>query len=290
MFCVFSNWFFPGGLGLSSQMLELFLTETPMEVNATNEYGLTALDMLSLDPSQRGDMKISELLSSYDCERSRRPRTQFQVARPTKAQSWKARFSWFQKQKKDKDWFKEKHNTLLIVATLIATVTFAAGLSPPGGVWQDSNNTSSGKAIQNDKEPTNFKHFMYFDMSGLVSSLFIILFLVSGLPLKNHVTTWILVITMWVAVTSVTMAFVYGTRLVVVSERISQKLFWVLVSWTGFMGILLFWHFICFVFHLIHYGLSPIWLRFEDKFLRRSERVSEDHQGNGDVGMTRVPV
>ncbi|KAJ8638687.1 hypothetical protein MRB53_012954 [Persea americana] len=289
------------------QMLELFLTETQVKVNATNEYGFTALDILAQGPSQCDDMGIHHLLSSFGCKRNRKPNTQFQITNPFKPQSWKKRLmkkltpsSWFQKQKKDKDWFKEKHNTLLIVATLIATVTFAAGLSPPGGVWQDSNSSPSpspsplsmqenraGKAIQNKFEPRNFKLFMYFDMSGLVSSLFIILFLVSGLPLKNVLTTWILVITMWVAVTSVTMAFVYGTRLVVVSDRISRKLFWVLVSWTGFMGLLLFWHFIVFIFHLIHLCLSltPVWLWVADKVRKRNERVSGEHQKEKELEM-----
>ncbi|KAJ0091104.1 hypothetical protein Patl1_14550 [Pistacia atlantica] len=40
-------------------------------------------------------------------------------------------------EKKD-DWLKEMSNALMVVASLIATVTFQAGLNPPGGVWQDT--------------------------------------------------------------------------------------------------------------------------------------------------------
>ncbi|XXG57424.1 hypothetical protein AAC387_Pa03g4583 [Persea americana] len=250
------------------KMLELFLSKKQVDVKATNGCDCTALDILSQVPRDYGDREISHLLSNAGCNTNRKSK---QNSSPTNDQ--KKRCCWGRTQKKDKNWFREKHNTLLIVATLIATVTFAAGLSPPGGVWDESkvlNETRSpspspseksdcpmpevinaGTAIQNECHSKKFKLFMYFDLSGLVSSLFIILFLVSGLPLKNHLTTWILVITMWVAVTSVIMAFIYGTRLIVDSYNIGDKLTWVLIGWSGIMVILLFWHLMVLLFRLI---------------------------------------
>lgn len=35
------------------------------------------------------------------------------------------------------DWIERKRNTLMIVASLIATMAFQAGLNPPSGVWQE---------------------------------------------------------------------------------------------------------------------------------------------------------
>jgi hypothetical protein len=33
------------------------------------------------------------------------------------------------------NWMEETRGTLMIVATVIATMAFQAGISPPGGVW-----------------------------------------------------------------------------------------------------------------------------------------------------------
>ncbi|KAK7856468.1 hypothetical protein CFP56_023122 [Quercus suber] len=56
-----------------------------------------------------------------------------QLGEPKKSKSW---FKHFQYNPK-KDRAGDVRNILLIVATLIAAVTFQAGVNPPGGVWQD---------------------------------------------------------------------------------------------------------------------------------------------------------
>ncbi|KAJ1387227.1 PGG domain [Sesbania bispinosa] len=36
------------------------------------------------------------------------------------------------------NWIKETRGTLMVVATVIATMTFQSALNPPGGVWQEN--------------------------------------------------------------------------------------------------------------------------------------------------------
>ncbi|XXG57426.1 hypothetical protein AAC387_Pa03g4585 [Persea americana] len=127
-------------------MLELFLSTTQADVNATDGCDCTALDILSQGPSDYGDMDISHLLSDAGCNTNRRTQ---QNSSPTNARKkrWMPR-SWGRRHKKGENWYQEKHNTLLLVATSIATVTFAAGLSPPGGVWGES------KALNENRSPS----------------------------------------------------------------------------------------------------------------------------------------
>ena len=35
------------------------------------------------------------------------------------------------------DWFQEVQGTMMLVATVIATVAFQGAINPPGGVWQE---------------------------------------------------------------------------------------------------------------------------------------------------------
>ncbi|KAI3969146.1 hypothetical protein MKW92_029445 [Papaver armeniacum] len=41
------------------------------------------------------------------------------------------------------DWLTNKQNVVIVVVALIATMTFQAGFSPPGGVWQDDSTLNS---------------------------------------------------------------------------------------------------------------------------------------------------
>ncbi|KAF2595283.1 hypothetical protein F2Q70_00043854 [Brassica cretica] len=81
----------------------------------------------------------------------------------------------------------ERRDALLVVAILIATATYQAGLSPPGGFWQEnSSNPNDGNGHKAGQMTMVFKNAIVFIvLNGLafLSSLFVIIILVMELPM-----------------------------------------------------------------------------------------------------------
>ncbi|XVE56456.1 hypothetical protein DITRI_Ditri04bG0011300 [Diplodiscus trichospermus] len=194
------------------QVIELLLgsgtTSGLLEVNAVNQTGLTALDVLQIFPSEAGDREIADTLQRAGALRSRdvspsderhnelvnQPRTRPRCQRQTDDLVEYFKF------KKGRDSPSEARSALLVIAVLVATATFQVGLSPPGGTWQDSytpnqNNLTgasagvngahtAGTSIMGTSSGITFALFVVFNSIGFAVSLFMINILTSKFPLQ----------------------------------------------------------------------------------------------------------
>ncbi|CAL9214406.1 unnamed protein product [Arabidopsis halleri] len=98
-------------------------------------------------------------------------------------------------------------NTIAIVAVLIASVAYAGGINPPGGVYQDG--PWRGKSLVG--KTTAFKVFAICNNIALFTSLCIVILLVSIIPYKRKPLKKLLVAThrmMWVSVGFMATAYI----------------------------------------------------------------------------------
>ncbi|KAK4762368.1 hypothetical protein SAY86_008136 [Trapa natans] len=134
------------------------------------------------------------------------------------------------------DWMNETKGSLMMVSTIIATVTFSAAVAPPGGVWQEDTTKSvvmrrcrgntrcaacsnesvcvAGAAVLRYLYPDSFIRFMKYDMIAFASSLVTVFLLISGFPLNNKFTLWILSLDMCVTITFLGLTFLEAISLI----------------------------------------------------------------------------
>ncbi|CAN6202444.1 unnamed protein product [Urochloa humidicola] len=86
------------------------------------------------------------------------------------------------KSKKREKWLNEMRGWLIVVAVLVASVTYQAGLSPPGGFWQDSSDSDghiAGAPMLESNFPRRYAAFFYFNATAFLTSLAIIVLLMN---------------------------------------------------------------------------------------------------------------
>ncbi|XP_077237738.1 uncharacterized protein LOC143879300 [Tasmannia lanceolata] len=243
-----------------SQIIEFLLAgETRVDVNALNVNGFTALDVL-LDSSNKSgvDTRIKRRLRSAGAKRSKDINPKFPQYGCFGGNKRKKQL------KKEDDRFKDAGNTLMVVAILIATVTYQSGLSPPGGVMQgefektatDTGTLSvnSGVAVLGIKEKIAYSYFIICNTISFAASLAIILLLISGFPIRTRVSRITLVVLLWVAITSMLATYLEG---VMITSSLAIKYTFIvnmrgtLLLSLGVMGVLLVGPFVRLVGRLL---------------------------------------
>ncbi|XP_058111704.1 ankyrin repeat-containing protein BDA1-like [Magnolia sinica] len=213
------------------QLTKFLLTKTKMrdDVNALNVDGLTALDILLDNCSDSMDMKLEGIPQGARARRGGMLHftgDNWAIERlpPTKNR-W-------------------KKGELMVVATLISTITFQAGINPPCEFWQDDNENSqdsskihsAGGSIMAHKYSGLYILFTIFIVVAFIASLIVILLLASGFPLKLRA----LVMITWLSMSSMIVA--YGLAIFTITTGESFRFGYIilgsLLGWLLLNGLL----------------------------------------------------
>ncbi|XP_019179466.1 PREDICTED: ankyrin repeat-containing protein At5g02620-like [Ipomoea nil] len=181
----------------------IYLLKLGVEVNALNRKGYTALDVVEADASNSGALAIIPALQEAGAKRCDQLSPIFQDIPPdTPSQKSPQNIFWWPNKSRlhdasspfrnhkptsrrrvkqlelQSEGLRNARKTITVVAALIATVSFAAGVNPPGGFNQET-----GKALRG--HATDFKVFLICNIVALFLSLGIVNVHVSIIPFKR---------------------------------------------------------------------------------------------------------
>lgn len=252
-------------------------TSEVLNVNAVNENGVTALEIVERMPKDVKTMEIKELLVSAGTLRAADQNVQAveAAAETDKDSKWVKKmwnkftnFTIFQEKQEKRD------NTLLVAASVIAAMSYQAAISPPGGVSamdateysRDHNQFDSPKYKRYHLDPAvsllayfnpNLSYtFWISNHISFMASLTVIFLYVSGATLKRRFFTWIIRAAMWITLTSMTIAYVCAVSATTGSTEYYDTLYPLLFGLLAW-GILIFVSIVVLVYRLHRYYIVP---------------------------------
>ncbi|XP_030502899.2 ankyrin repeat-containing protein BDA1-like [Cannabis sativa] len=250
------------------EIIKYLVTNTRIEVNDVNANKFTALDILAQSQRSEKDFDISECLRSVGASRTIDPplptHRPNQVINNIKVHhvNRKEKFQ-EEKVRKPENWLTRKRESLMVVASLIATMAFQAGTNPPGGLWQDDNSSTPVSNVTIADSPSNnhfagesimgyyknktflYHSYLYSNTVGFVGSLSIILLLVTGLPFCRKFFMWILTVILWVTITAMTITYVIAICVVAPNNNMNivvRVVLILIISWGGVMIVIALLH------------------------------------------------
>ncbi|TVU11612.1 hypothetical protein EJB05_45206, partial [Eragrostis curvula] len=125
---------------------------------------------------------------------------------------------------------------LMVLATVAASVTYQAGLNPPGGFWQDNPSDKShhaGNPVLRDEHRSRYLVFYYFNATAFVTSLVIMVLLMSERFYHTENKLLALMFTTFVDLASLIGAYIAGT-----TRYFTSCIYIIVITCVAFVGVI----------------------------------------------------
>uniref|UniRef100_A0A0D9WPG7 PGG domain-containing protein n=1 Tax=Leersia perrieri TaxID=77586 RepID=A0A0D9WPG7_9ORYZ len=107
-----------------------------------------------------------------------------------------------------------KRKYLMLLGVLAASVTYQAGLNPPGGVWQsNSEGHGVGHSVMHDNRRSRYLTFFYSNSTSFVASIVVIILLLRTELLKKNRWLRVMNITIILDLLGLLLAYVAGSSM-----------------------------------------------------------------------------
>ncbi|KAL0288581.1 UNVERIFIED_CONTAM: Ankyrin repeat-containing protein ITN1 [Sesamum angustifolium] len=235
-----------------------YILKIGIDVNSLNRKGYTALDVVETDASNSGALAIAPALLEAGAKRcdqispgsahiqqvavstSRMLSENVQRKSMSRSDRTSERRSPSHRHHRQNphrakkldlqnEGLRNARKTVTIVAVLVATVTFTAGINPPGGFSQET-----GKAVRGDRAA--FKVFLVCNIVALFLSVGVVNVLVSIIPFTRKTMMKLLTAThkvMWLSTLFMTAAYIAAIWTIMPDEKGTR---WVTVELVVFGG------------------------------------------------------
>nr|XP_043611832.1 ankyrin repeat-containing protein ITN1-like [Erigeron canadensis] len=249
-------------------------SSTRTNVNVLNGHGLTALDVLEQCPRDIRGLEIQNLLAEANFQRAKdfklsqmsieiKSSDNVNILEISKPKRWISRL-WRWYLNNNGNWL-EKQRGILILATIIVAITsFYSALHPPGGTITNTKDGTLGNAVQAELDMDSFESFVIQNTVIMVISLFILVVLLSGIPLRNKFCLWVLNLAVFCILVFVT--FTYVQQIADMSPD----------GWVNPASIYMcfIWILLCLLFAFIHTIFFLIWSVKEISKARRMTKTN----------------
>ncbi|WOL08831.1 hypothetical protein Cni_G17584 [Canna indica] len=192
----------------NKKMIQALLSSRIVDVSLTNNSGYNPLDLASSNARTEIGLRMYKITTDLMAHGSR-----FSPQRVDYIRN-----SLDRKKEEEINRFRAMTNNAAIIAVLIATVSFASAFTLPGGYKNDVG-PNAGTAILSRK--ATFLAFLISDALAMASSITVAVILIYSASLDHDVRLRSLMIAMqllWVAVGSMTVAFVAGVSAVIAHD------------------------------------------------------------------------